>query len=81
MFKFCDPTENTSDRNLKSVFPLTEVCGTRIQQAPHANKKVFLVPSPPKHHHTRNVPPGHAQRPTPFAALRPVGLPILQESV
>ena len=47
MFKFCDPTENTSDRNLKSVFPLTEVCGTRIQQAPHANKKsVFSALSP-----------------------------------
>ena len=37
MFRFCDPTENTSNRNLKNVFPLTEAYGTRIQQAPHAN--------------------------------------------
>ena len=44
-------------------------------------KSVFTAPPPPNHYHTRNVPPSHAQRPTPFAVLRPVGLPILQEAV
>ena len=41
MFKFCDPTENTSNRNLKSIFPLADAYGIVIQQALHA--KVFLA--------------------------------------
>ena len=47
MFKVCEPTENTSNRNLKCV-PTHWACG--IQQAPHANpKKCFsaLPPPPP----------------------------------
>ena len=36
-----------SNRNLKTVFPLTEAYGTRIQQALHANtKKCFSAPPP-----------------------------------
>ena len=44
MFKVCDTTENTSNRNLKRVFPLTEAHGIIIQQAPHANPSVFIAP-------------------------------------
>ena len=40
MFKFCDPTENTSNRNLKSIFPLTEAYEIIFQQVLHANTKV-----------------------------------------
>ena len=39
MFELCDPTENTSNRSLKTVFPLTEAYKTRIQQAYYANPK------------------------------------------
>ena len=47
MFKFCDPTENTSNRNLKTIFPLNAAYGTGIQQAPHTNpKKCFYRPPP-----------------------------------
>ena len=45
MFKFCDPIENTSNRNLKSVFPLTEANGIIIQQAAmQIPKNLFSAP-------------------------------------
>ena len=50
MFELCDPTENTSNQNFKTVFPLTEAYGTRIQQAPNANpKKCYSAPPPTAH--------------------------------
>ena len=39
MFKFCDPTEKTWNQDLKSVFPLTEEYGIRIQQAHLAGRQ------------------------------------------
>ena len=52
MLKFYDPTENTSNRNLQSIFPLTEAYGIIIQQAHQANEKgVFSNPPPPTHTH------------------------------
>ena len=47
MFKLCNPTENTSNQNLKCVFPLTDAYGIRIQQGHHANPKKCLAPPPP----------------------------------
>ena len=44
MLQFCDPIENTSNQNLKNVFPLTEAYGIRIQQAQHANIKKCFYP-------------------------------------
>ena len=49
MFEFCDPTENTSNRNLRTVFPLTEAYGARNKNPaiiPCKSKKVFLAPPP-----------------------------------
>ena len=49
MFKFCDPTENTSNRNLKRIFPLTDAYRIITQQAHHANPKKWFIPPPPTH--------------------------------
>ena len=54
MCKVCDLTENTSNGNLKSVFPRTEAYGIKSRKHPmQIQKNVFFAPSTPPYEVTR----------------------------